>query len=918
MSSKITQAGAGTGKTTSLVNEVYDFYIKFRTEQNRDPRIVLTTFTRKATQELKERILQKAININEDNDFLNFVLSRGNLHISTIHGVVSLFLRRYGSDLGYYPNFRVVNKAKTLATGILRDLLKNHNELLENYSFENLLDYSIKFYEVHLENPNIIPATKADLEKIINDKSQEEEMDPEINSGILENIESVGKQFEKIGFLFSKRFYEEKKNLGIMTIADLELFALKCIREKPNLIKDFSNCWDYWLVDEFQDTSPTQDRILDHFVKRSVYYYVGDPQQSIYSFRGARPRVFDDKKDKVKNIAHLNNNYRSNRALVSFFNDFFSSHKDKKFEPLISKSKRSAPDYPVCKFIICKEEEVLQEDAVCSKVVSLIKNGVQPSEICVLCKTNDQLSRIFQSLKTYKVPSQLHSSEAFHKRQEIKDLKIMIKFILNPHDNLNTLSFLRMPWVTIEEKIILKISKATTKGSSLWKTINGDKIFSDISEKLNEIIFDANTKGVVEAVRKFCIDSDFINQSLYYDETGRRESNIWKFLMSFNEDNLEFNFLDHIEHDEYEYNEDSYSSSTGSDAIPAINPNMINLMTIHKAKGLEFKHVFIAFFDKTTRGKSNNTLALDRKSGKWAIPYDLNGTKKASVLAQKIKDHENQIKDKEIDRQLYVAMTRAVDSLHIFVDHNSITQVKNKTEGYWLKNFDWNFSPGFYNKKDYQYTVEYPEEKQHKIASLQKTKLSIPCKLQSEKLIKRSVGDILSSYKKPDQDQQKKWKMDISANVKRADFGTKFHKFMQIYKTNRSFDIGNLFKSENQVKEVKLALEFLETLQDPPFMKIIKNGNSEWGFMKKINGYVLEGVIDLWSVVDDVAWIIDYKTGTLKTDEYALKQLSIYSLAVKDVCKKDIKIAAIYPMEKHVTIQDGAFIEKTLKEMELN
>ncbi len=912
MKRKITQAGAGTGKTTSLINEVFKFYIEYRSKHAKHPNVVLTTFTRKATQELRERIVEKAISEKvEKNGFLDFALSNNNLHISTIHGVVSLFLRQYAGTLKIDSNFKVMNKSKHLATTVLRNLLNEDRELLEEYSFDNLLDYVDSFYKKYSEKPDIKPATREDLEKLIqNDKEKP-------NSYTLEKIEQVGEKFNKLGILFSKKFYEEKQKNGILTIDDLELLMLKCIRDHKNLVKEFAGFWDYWLIDEYQDTSPIQDFILDNLSKNTKCFYVGDPQQSIYSFRGAKEEVFLNKVKKIKSnegTLYLKSNYRSNKALVNFFNDFFGSHKDKAFNSLNSKSNRKMPNYPVCTFIICdkNKDKLLQEEVVSSEIKSLLKKGASPEDICILCQTNDQLSKISKSLDQYNVPTFVHSSGAFHKRKEIKDLKIIIKFLLNPHDNINFISFLRMPWVEVGEDIIFQIGKSVKNSRdeiSYWQHIRDNQKFIDLSDKLEKLFSDVSINGIADTVRDFCIESGFINDSLLYDESGRREANIWKFLLKIKVHEPEFNFLDLIEGEEYQYSEDSFDSDQGADAISAINPGMVNLMTIHKAKGLEFKHVFIAFFDVKSKGNNKNGFVLDENSNKWTIPYnDAKEAKKASVLANRVKENNKSIKEKEEDRKLYVAMTRAIDSLHIFVNEKGLRE-NGKTSGYWVKNFDWDFIPGKFEKDNYTYEVKKAKALDSEIDCDKQVDVEVPDKIKPDVLVKKAVGDFLENkvfYSK---------KNTVLRSVRKTDFGIKFHRVMQLMQSGVQCDLEALFSSDETVCEVRDAVDFLKNLKAPPFMKIFEVGKTEWWFMKKINDVVLEGRIDLWGVVDNIAWVIDYKTGSLENCDLALKQLAIYASLVKDICKREVKIAALYPMDKEVIVKDSVFINQTLENL---
>lgn len=907
MKCKVTQAGAGTGKTTSLINEVYKFYVEYRSQHNKHPNVVLTTFTRKATQELRERIVEKAI-LEKKDKFLEFALSNNNLHISTIHGIVSLFLRQYAEMINIDPNFKVMNQSKHTATAILRDLLNEDKDLLEDYSFEDLLDYILKFYKKYSEKHDIKPATKKDLEEFFQnnqDKKKQNKQNKEPSS-CFEKIEQVGEQFNKLGILFSKKFDDKKQKDGKLTIDDLELLMLKCIRNHKNLVKEFSSFWNYWLIDEYQDTSPLQDLILDNLSQNTKCFYVGDPQQSIYSFRDAKEEVFLDKLKFCTKVPSLKNNYRSNGALVSFFNDFFGSHKRTEFVSLGSKSNRQIPNYPVCTFVICEKDKTPQEEVINNEIKLLLKKGVQLEDICVLCHKNDQLAEISKRLD---VPTFVHSSGIFHKRKEIKDLKIIMKFLINPHDNINFISFLRMPWITVGEGTIFQIGKSVTHTEiSYWHYVKNNPQFKDLSHKLEGLLNKASTNGISDTVRDFCVKSGFIDDCLLYDDSGRREANIWKFLLQIKDHEAEFNFLNFIEEEEDQYSEDTLDSNHGADAVSATNPGMVNLMTIHKAKGLEFKHVFIAFFDTPSRGNSKNTFVLDEASNKWTIPYNLKETNKASVLADKVGQDEKTIKEREKDRMLYVAMTRAIDSLHIFIDEKGL-QEKGKTSGYWVKNFDWDFAPSKVEKDNYTYEIRKAKVVDNKIDLSSKSDTKIPDKLTSNILVKKAVGDFLENKVYYSQ------KNAVLNSVRKTDFGIKFHRVMQLIQSGAPCNLKVFFDSDETVNEVENAIDFLKNLKSPPFIKIFETGQTEWWFMKKLKHVVLEGRIDLWGVADDIAWVIDYKTGSPENHKLALKQLAIYASMVKDVCKREVKIAAVYPMDKEVIIKDSIFVDQTIKNL---
>ena len=148
--STIVRAGAGAGKTTELTARVIRYAKSYREAHGHWPRIVVSTFTRKATQELRERLVRKACE-DKDWDLLQYVSSASQLHISTIHGVLSIFLRRYGRLAGLDPNFKIISDAEA-RIGLRRLLRKiifdnlDYSALIEEYRVAELLQILLRHY----------------------------------------------------------------------------------------------------------------------------------------------------------------------------------------------------------------------------------------------------------------------------------------------------------------------------------------------------------------------------------------------------------------------------------------------------------------------------------------------------------------------------------------------------------------------------------------------------------------------------------------------------------------------------------------------------------------------------------------------------------------------------------------------------
>ncbi len=153
---EIVRAGAGAGKTTELTNQVIQRAESFFKEHGKMPRMIVTTFTRKATQELRERLMVRALASKQDY-LIEFVNSKAHLYVSTIHGVLELYLKRFGAPLAIDPNFTVLNRtdAAKLARKALREVLfgnLSHQELLEIFDFKKLTHLCRQYHELKLRN----------------------------------------------------------------------------------------------------------------------------------------------------------------------------------------------------------------------------------------------------------------------------------------------------------------------------------------------------------------------------------------------------------------------------------------------------------------------------------------------------------------------------------------------------------------------------------------------------------------------------------------------------------------------------------------------------------------------------------------------------------------------------------------------
>ncbi|MBO9667531.1 MAG: UvrD-helicase domain-containing protein, partial [Bdellovibrio sp.] len=557
----ILRAGAGAGKTTTLTQTFLKFASDFKQAHGKFPRIVVTTFTRKATQELKERLLAKALDEKRD-DLFQFVSSRSQVQISTIHGVLSLFLSRYGSAIGLTPDYKIMAESEIRrgARKIMRKhILENPllQELLEEYEFSVLENALLQYFaeqvvfpearfitkeEQEIETAKVIADIGSRLKRVCLEIEQETSNEkwqeyastlrtfdwnskdlPQLFERLGSMWEHITKpQFRKTSAPFSLSLNEELEELrdridklleepryqpsywekhqrncelfntlaeafcadlmkqklenGLLSMADLETLAYKIISEAPEAAEKFSQEWDFWMVDEYQDTSPIQVELLRNLVGDKPIFVVGDPQQSIYLFRGARSEVFQEKVEEIQaadgDVQVKLVNYRSSPEVLEFFNHYFTKIGSQFAAMTPAPDKvRKGPEDPVVQVLVTEtgeDDEISKEHlATVARIQELLDNGVSPEQICILSRTHRTLEDIAKVAQDFGVPLQLHSGSGFYERREVLDALSVLKFLVNPHDNANLVALLRSPWLYMADGEIMELCHSFKH--SFWK-----------------------------------------------------------------------------------------------------------------------------------------------------------------------------------------------------------------------------------------------------------------------------------------------------------------------------------------------------------------------------------------------------------------------------------------------------------------
>lgn len=995
----ILRAGAGAGKTTTLTQTFLKFASDFKERHSKFPRIVVTTFTRKATQELKERLLLKALE-DERKDLFQFVSAKSQVQISTIHGVVSLFLSRYGAAIGLTPDYKIMSDSEVRkgARKIMRKYLLENNqlqELLEEYEFhalesallvyhnekvvsphldfvdqkvfrevtsenikdifqklrnvclaisqdctnEKWLDYTsllanfswqsasqdfedfyarLQDFWESLTKPQFRKATPPfaaslndeldDLRKRIDGLLEEPRYRPEFWQRHQKNCEL----FKELAENFSAEFMKLKLETGMLSMSDLETLAYKIIKDSPESAEKFSQEWDFWMVDEYQDTSPHQVEILRHLIGKSPVFVVGDPQQSIYLFRGARSEVFQEKVDEIQgqdgDVQVKLINYRSTPEVLSFFNHYFTrlGSQFAAMTPAPDKPVKG-PDDPVVQILLtettAEDVESAETRATVARIQELLNDGVSPEQICVLGRTHRTLEQTAKLAQEFGVPLQLHSGSGFYERREVLDCLAILKFLVNPHDNANFVALLRSPWVNVPDGELATLCHSGRQ--SFWKLASAkidERADADPLKILKKLLNFSEERGLSWTLKNALIELGLFDYSARIDASGRREANLWKVvtLLSQEERRPGFNYLDFLDSSLETLSTDE--GGEDADATPVIEPKRVNFMTVHASKGLQFEHVLVPGMGQDPRGSLAPLFSIHEKTARWTlrVRHEETQAMASSILADQIVEELRRRETEEFNRVLYVALTRAKLGVTLLWDK----KVGKKS---WAAHCPLILDEGLHQLTDFSYLVRVGNLQPQKMSESELSNKTLRPLWESGKVSQEkryiSVTEMLSLTAGPTASQGGAVVQKLGAALARAQQGTDAHR---VFESLKYTDLQTLLQSADE--ELKKPLRFIAESTEVPLLQIIQNGHVEWGFALNYQEALLQGQIDLWGIIDNVLWMVDYKTGSQKYVDTAFQQLELYAWALARMHYLEgintIKLAVVYPLDEVTKVKE--------------
>ena len=544
-------AGAGSGKTTVLVNRIA--YI-LQSDLCRPWNILAITFTNKAAGELKERICNAVPEGGAD------------IWAATFHSTCARILRRYGDRLGYSSHFTVyaTDDQKKLCKDIVKQLHIDEKQL----PVKNILSEISKAKDKMITPQEMLKNAEYDYRKV-----------------------SIAKVYE----VYQSRL----KTADAMDFDDLLCKTVELFEQEPEILGYYQNQFKYIMVDEYQDTNKVQYRFISMLAEKyGNICVVGDDDQSIYKFRGATIENILSFENTFKGakIIRLEQNYRSTQNILDAANSVISNNTVRKGKTLWTENPKGDKIE-----LHTAEDERDEARFIAKTIMDGVADGRKYSDFAILYRTNAQSNAVEQALSRSGIPHRIIGGHRFYDREEIRDMIAYLQVINNPHDDVRLSRIINVPKRAIGARTVsVAADIAAGLGESIYSVIKDADSYPQLSRAASKLkVFVNLIDGLIEAEQS----GDYSLAELYnlilehtnYENYLRTEkenadvrienieelsSNIIKFEEDYDEEADLSSFLEEI------------SLMTDIDNYDADADTCV-MMTLHSAKGLEFPVVFI-------------------------------------------------------------------------------------------------------------------------------------------------------------------------------------------------------------------------------------------------------------------------------------------------------------------------------------
>jgi len=572
-------AGAGTGKTTTTVER----YVNLVENHSFKPEeIIMTTFTNKAAKDMTEKIRKRTKKISP--------------YIGTMHSLFLKIIRNNSYGLPINKNFTLLTEDRDKKR-IIKEILANKNIEFTNNDVLYLLKRIERFKSVGILSERL--GKGINLEK-------EKRVEEEVAGG---EFITVSSELKALSNEVYKEYQKRLKKLNKLDFDDILLYTYMLFSENNRIRRQYRKNIKAIMVDEAQDLNLVQKNILE-LMQNDNLCLIGDDSQNIYSWRGTSNELIFDFEKSQKKIT-LKDNYRSSEEIISNVNNIINSI-NFKIDKKLNCTRDKGESIRVKGFYNTSDElyNSLYE------VRDLLNNNESPEEIAILFRVNrvgKQLERLFRK---HRIPCHLSKSKGFFEREEIKDILSFTKLKINPDSVFDFERLLEMIEGVGKTKIMQLKNIANKNNLSVVdslkysKKLNANQKTKENLSKLYSILKNQEENPIESFIAFF----DYINnlRERYSKDREKLEDKL---------ENIEV--LKELIKD-YDFDQEGirdFLDSLIEMEKKEKDKNKITLTTIHSAKGLEWKHVYLVGCNETILPSYKEQLTKIKKDDELRLFY---------------------------------------------------------------------------------------------------------------------------------------------------------------------------------------------------------------------------------------------------------------------------------------------------------
>ena len=614
-------AGAGSGKTGVITKKIAYLVESGVPQEN----ILALTFTDKAATEMLNRV-NELIGSTED------------IIITTFHSFCKELIEDNILELKMNSPLKVIEDTAQLV-----------------WFIKNIDSFNLEFIKVGFKPITLVEELRKIISKFKDEFVTIEKLQSYIDRKSNEKLDEEG--MERLltlkDILKAYKFYEEYKTKNnLVDFGDMLTKIYELLNARPTILKKYQERFRYILIDEFQDTNFIQLQIINLIAKKHQNLtVVGDDDQSIYRFRGAyltNITEFRETYPKNKEII-LEQNYRSTKNILSVANKLISNKPDRFVKKLFTEREEGEK---VIVSELANEEE--QSQFILGEVQCLLKN-YERKDIAILVRRKKDAQPIIDAFDKHKIPYEFVGNSDFFREPLIKDVVSFIKIAADPiGSDIEIVRILQRKQSSIRPVEVKRFTRHAYKNKlSFYETLDNLKEievdqgkFNSIKEKLNLIVSEKNRVNLPALVYKVLFEIDFYRYEINLD--NKKNISLLNQFYTFTLDY--FNLYRDSELDDF-IDFINYASNFEIKTETEAESNVLQVMTIHTAKGKQFPVVFVPDL-------AANRLPTRYRSDKFEIPKELlNG------VTDEFDERELHLQEER--RLFYVSITRAKERLYI-------------------------------------------------------------------------------------------------------------------------------------------------------------------------------------------------------------------------------------------------------------